>query len=664
MATATSTIDKTAQPRSRNEQSLAQKNGPRHSLAVELSVVACVFAVTSFICFTGLGDVPLFNPDECFFAESAREMLVTGNFITSTFNFDIRYTKPPLHLWGIALCYALFGCSEFSARFFGAACAAILIVTTYCFINKFVGMRAGLIATAMLLTSPLYMVTGRLSITEMPLSLFTATGLFCFYSAFQEKRISFAWLGYALLAAGMMTKGPVGIVLPVLVLAVYHLMRRNFLAALAFYKPHIGAIIASVLALPWYIIETIVTGGEYFTCFIVMENFQRFTAVVSGHDAPWWYHLAAVGGGFLPWSVFLPQAIAFAAKQPLEFSINKFTRGNNFRDNSFHGNIFAILDRFRELDPVQDLAFFALCFLGTTIVFYSASVSKLLSYTVCCFPALAMVCAILIDRLIAEQKVRSLIVPILILATVCGIGTIVEPTIMQIIQGAPQNIGGYIEGYGWWQFAAYIAAIGLIAKKRSSIGVALICLSTVCATSFYGYHVIQNLAQKDECGLPELARFAAASKDPIFVYKSRLPSVPFYTLRKTELSPAQEIPIENTHRYTGVAGQSQPPSIVLFDSDSEEIRREKTEARKLKRFADRHHVSIADAKLLTRFLPDYERLTATEVIAEVQKRERAYVLLKKVDLADLQQLPGYKKISEAGSYALLQWIKPTSQTSI
>jgi 4-amino-4-deoxy-L-arabinose transferase-like glycosyltransferase len=619
-----------------------RQDSVKPSLSRELLVVALVFIAASWVFFTGLGDVPLFNPDECFYAEPAREMLETRDFITTTLNYDIRYTKPPLHYWATALSYHLFGVDEFAARFFSAMCAAILVASTYCLVNKFVGMRAGLIATGVLLTAPLYVVTGRLAIAEMSLSLFTTGSLFCFYNAFKEKRMSFAWIGYVLLACGMMTKGPVGIVLPVIILGAYHLLRRNFMEALKFYKPHWGALIAAALSLPWYIIETIVTKGEYFTCFIVMENFQRFTNVVSGHKAPWWYHIAAVGGGFLPWSLFLPQAILGALKPEKQPS-----------PKDQPTNRWAILDTYRHLDAKQDLALFAVVLFVTTIAFYSASVSKLLSYTVCCFPALAIAVAIQVDKMINDSKLRNLLIPVAILATVFGIGSLVEPAIIKIIRGAPQNIGPIIETYMLTQLAAFTVAIALMVKGRRTWGVALIGISTLLTTSFSGYQIISAVATKQERGLPTIARFAAASKDPIFVYKARVPSVPFYTRRKTEMSPAQEIPIAGTNRYTGVAGQSQPPKIKFFGlgSASSEATDEDATRQKLAEDANR----LAQE---SHALPKYERLTGADVDAQVQTRKRAYIIAKVNDAADFRNRPGYKQIAQSQSFTLIQWIKP------
>lgn len=632
MSSSTINVDRSTATQKASPSGIRHDDAKPKKLGLELAVVALVFATAGYMFYTALGDVPLFNPDECFYAEPAREMLETGNWITTTLNYDIRYTKPPLHYWATALSYYLFGVDEFAARFYSATCAAILVASTYCLTNKFVGMRAGLIASAVLMSAPLYVVTGRLAINEMSLSLFTTGGLYCFYTAFREKRMSFAWLGYAMLAGGMMTKGPVGIVLPVLILGVYHLMRRNFVEAIKFYKPHWGALLAAAISLPWYVIETIATNGEYFTCFIVMENFQRFTNVVSGHKAPWWYHIAAVSGGFLPWTIFLPQAILNALRPKKELSLSTDAPSR-----------WAILDLYKNLNARQDLALFSVCLFVTTIAFYSASVSKLLSYTVCCFPALAIAVALQIDKSIEQPRAKSLLVPIIILATAFGIGIFVEPMILKIVRGAPSNIGHIVESCMTLEFGAFTAAAILIAMGRRVWGIGLVSVATLVSMSFFGLQIISAVATKQERGLPALARFAAASNDPIFTYKARMPSVPFYTKRETVFSPAQEIPIAGTDRYTGVAGQSQPPEITIF---GQKVLAGET-------------AEQSEASRTLAAMPKYERLSGETVLTEVETRPRAYILLKDNDAKDFENRTGYKKIAKLNSYALVQWIKPS-----
>src|SRR5579883_3439605 len=72
---------------------------------LELICLTILVSLAALVFFFGLGNFPLFNPDECFYAEPAREMLDTHDYITTTLNYAVRYTKPPLFMWIMSVCY-------------------------------------------------------------------------------------------------------------------------------------------------------------------------------------------------------------------------------------------------------------------------------------------------------------------------------------------------------------------------------------------------------------------------------------------------------------------------------------------------------------------------------------------------------------------------------
>ena len=94
---------------------------------LHLGTLAVLCIASCWVLFYGLGDFPLFNPDEALYAEPAREMLETHDYITTTLNYVVRFTKPPVAIWAMALAMKIFGVNEFAARFFGAAAALCLI---------------------------------------------------------------------------------------------------------------------------------------------------------------------------------------------------------------------------------------------------------------------------------------------------------------------------------------------------------------------------------------------------------------------------------------------------------------------------------------------------------------------------------------------------------
>ncbi|MBS2010745.1 MAG: glycosyltransferase family 39 protein, partial [Cyanobacteria bacterium SZAS TMP-1] len=217
------------------ENIVSDKSGGQTRL--KLSGLILVLLSSCFVLFTGLGQCPLFNPDEALYAEPAREMLVTGEYVTTLLNYVVRYTKPPLCIWAMALSYKVFGVNEYAARFFGVACALVLIAFTYLLIARYVSVRAAVVGALSLAVAPLFVLTAREAITDMPLALFMAGSQMAFFHAFKSRRFSFALAGYVLLGLAIMTKGPVGVVLPVAILFVYHFLRGELRAAWLFYRP-------------------------------------------------------------------------------------------------------------------------------------------------------------------------------------------------------------------------------------------------------------------------------------------------------------------------------------------------------------------------------------------------------------------------------------------
>jgi 4-amino-4-deoxy-L-arabinose transferase-like glycosyltransferase len=483
-----------------------------------LAWLAIISIIAGLIFFTGLGGFPLFNPDEALYAEPAREMLETGNWMTTYLNYAVRFTKPPLCIWMMAISYQIFGVNEFAARFFGAACATIIVAITYLYIRKFVSNRAAVCGALSLVVAPLFFGTAREAITDMPLTLFIAGALMAFHRAFTAQRWSFCLLAYVLLGLAVMTKGPVAIVLPALVLFAYHFLRGNLISALKFYKPWFGAAIVAAISLPWFIGEIAITKGAYFREFILRENLQRFTGVVDQHKGGPLYHVVAMFGGYLPWSVFLPQALVGAFILPGK----------------------KLLSRYRELTPSQDVALFASCFALITLAFFTASVSKLLPYTLPAFPALAILIALELEKIFSGFSIKRLLVPCAVLGIAYGACGLAAPHLAHAIRHLPNGIMPIAGGYLSFQSLLMVLVLALVVLRRSQAAITVFTIGTILSSSYFASKALPIVSQEFEGPIPAFSTFAGASGEAMFVYKVRKPSIPFYAHRATVLSPNQE----------------------------------------------------------------------------------------------------------------------------
>jgi len=501
-----------------------------------LVIFCAVFGLACLIIFNNLGRFPLFNPDEGLYAEPAREMHETGEYITTWLNYAVRYTKPPLCIWAMSFCYQIFGVTEFAARFFGAACGAILLACTFLLARIHINTRAAIFTALVLMTAPLYIGVAREAITDMPLSLFMTGGLMCFYHGYFGRADrgtgtrNWKWLGWVLLGCAVMTKGPVGAVLPAAVLAIFHTLRRDLKQAVLYYQPWYGALIVAAIAGPWFATEISVTKGAYFREFILRENFQRFTGVVD-HKAPWWYHIAAMLGGFFPWSIFLPAAVAAAL--PGSAGVPPASKSATLIP-SVASSIFLKIDR------IHPLVLFSLCLSVFTLTFFSASVSKLFPYTLPAFPALALLVGYYFDSSITAKRFKSMAWAFAVLSIVYGMGWIALPIVSNKLQDCPPALIGLIVSVLVVQFAGTIVSLLLLAKRLSVQAISAFCTITFLSSLVLGGAALSILSDRWEQPIRKYAQFAGASNWPIVVYQIRKPSVTFYAGRKILLPRSEK----------------------------------------------------------------------------------------------------------------------------
>ncbi|MBU6450662.1 MAG: glycosyltransferase family 39 protein [Cyanobacteria bacterium REEB67] len=512
----------------------------KENLKLRLSGLILVLLASFIVLGGGLGHYPLFNPDEALYAEPAREMLVTGEYVTTLLNYVVRYTKPPLCIWAMALCFKLFGVNEMAARLFGVGCGTILVAVVYLFIARYISVRAAVIGALSLVFAPLFVLTAREAITDMPLALFMAGSQLAFFHAFKRRSFPFAMIAYLLLGLAVMTKGPVGLVLPLGILFVYHFLRGELKVALQFYKPLIGALFVGLISLPWFILEISVTKGAYFQEFIVRENFQRFTAVVDNHKQPFWYHGAAMFAGYFPFSFYLPQILFVQAKRLVTLLRANFSRTearSNPGENA-GASVFSILAKIRSLllvqSPAEDLYFYCLLWALSVLIFYSMSVSKLLPYTLPAFPAMAILVAGELEAAFVTSSFTRLGYPLLAMVIVYAGAGALGPQLMRRAKSLPAGIPALLRSFAAMQTGAAFLALVLLRLRRNVIALTAFALISAGVFAVYLNLALPLIAAKLEGPLPQYARVAGQAEGEIIVFDMRKPGVPFYALRRVE----------------------------------------------------------------------------------------------------------------------------------
>ena len=261
-----------------------------------------LLAVLTF--FGGLGRGAIADNDEAFYAESAREMVESGDWITPHFNYEPRFQKPALYYWLTSALFSVFGPAEFAARFFAALSGVGLVLITTACARRWYDESVGLLAGAITATSFGYFALARMSLPDLPLAFFITLAIWAaFVATLERERNPRKWLLIAATAAalGFLVKGPLAVLLPLLVLVPILLMeRRSYNVQLS--DVVLAAVLFLAIALPWYIVMWIQHGTEYLVGFFIGDNFERFATDRFNDPRPWWFYVPVMLGGLFPWT--------------------------------------------------------------------------------------------------------------------------------------------------------------------------------------------------------------------------------------------------------------------------------------------------------------------------------------------------------------------------
>ena len=280
--------------------------------------------------FAGLGRSAIGDADEAFYAQSAREMVEQGDWITPHYNYEYRFQKPVFFYWMVAGAYRVAGVSETAARFPSALAGLALALMTWAIGRRWVGASVGLVAGAIVATSFGYFTIAHASLPDLPLAAFITLATWALFEAgapaldaaaastgrgtgasAPDDRTRRWWVLLAGLAIGfgMLTKGPVALVLPVLVYLFARLVMADGLLpsrrgwfGLRWLDVALAAVVLLAVALPWFLAMAEVHGIAYLRRFFVGENLERFATERYNGRRPLWFYAPIIFGGLAPWS--------------------------------------------------------------------------------------------------------------------------------------------------------------------------------------------------------------------------------------------------------------------------------------------------------------------------------------------------------------------------
>jgi len=351
----------------------------------------------SLVWFSNLEYRKLVNPDEGRYAEIPREMVASGDWTTPRLN-DLKYfEKPALQYWATAAAYTLFGEHQWTARLWSALTGFLGVLMVFFTGRRLFGAAAGWYAALVLGSSLLWVLIGHVNTLDMGVSFFLSAAVCAFLLAQHDAADARArprWMlaAWAALALAVLSKGLIGLVLPGAALVLYIVIERDWRLA-GRLRLVAGTALLLALTLPWFLSVSL-ANPEFFHFFFIHEHFERFLTKQHGRYQPPYYFIPVLLGGMLPWTVTLFDALARAWK----------------RDPQQH------------FQPQR----FLLLWAAVVFVFFSVSDSKLASYILPMFPALALLIGVRLTQLgaraLAWQTLPAALAGIALLALLPGIG--------------------------------------------------------------------------------------------------------------------------------------------------------------------------------------------------------------------------------------------------
>lgn len=261
-------------------------------------------ALAAVIFFFNLWRFGLWEPDEARYAEIAREMVSGASLVIPHLNYVIYVEKPPLLYWFTSLSFAVFGINEFAARLFVALFGVLGVAATAWFAARCLGKRHGLLAGAILATIALYATMAQVLTTDMMLTTFVTIANFALFLHWREGG-RWCWLGYVAIALGVLTKGPVAVLLPLLGMFAFLIWECDWRGAIARFRVLGGLGLVVAISAPWFITMIVRVPG-YFDFYFVGEHLRRAFQESYSHGEPFYFYVPVLLAGLLPWSLLVP----------------------------------------------------------------------------------------------------------------------------------------------------------------------------------------------------------------------------------------------------------------------------------------------------------------------------------------------------------------------
>jgi 4-amino-4-deoxy-L-arabinose transferase-like glycosyltransferase len=345
------------------------------ALAVrERGWIVCLLLGCALLDVYRLGAPALFDQDESEYGEIAVEMGDRGDPVTLHVNGQPWFVHPPLYMWLVAATGRVAGFSEFNIRIWSVVASLLAVYVTVLLGRDLFNPRVGLLAGTILALTLQYLFQSRLAVFDTVLIAWMLLAFRAFLNGYRSGRRG-DYLQFFLFAGlATATKGPIGLVLPGLVIAAFVLVRRTWQ-----WRTQVpwaeGVALYAAVGLSWYIAETVRHGWAFIATNVGAYTLGRFFGVVEEHSAPWYFYVPVALLGAFPWTTFWPAAAVMHVRR--------------WRDHE--GSLFVLL------------------WVIVPILFYSAAQTKLPGYIMPIFPFASIGVAALWDAALSRRRDRRIV---------------------------------------------------------------------------------------------------------------------------------------------------------------------------------------------------------------------------------------------------------------
>jgi len=472
-----------------------------------LFFTGCVLAVV--IVFYGSSETALMDPDEARYAEASKEMIEQGSYIVPLYNGAPRLNKPVLFYWLQIASYRLFGINEFAARFPSMMAGIASILLVFSLGRLLFRDETAIMAMFIFMTSLFFFAFSRLGTLDIVLLFFFTLSLLAFLKAerFSAQKLMRQRNGYIVLLAislgfAFLTKGPVGVIVPLLIIIAYLLLTVK-LAPFTWKNIISGILVFLAVAAPWSIALVWKVGIADILSLIKKETTERYF-VGFDHPQPFYFFIIIFFAGFFPWSSFIPVAA--------------FRKIRSYRQDRSGGELFLLI------------------WLILPLIFFSFSGSKLPGYILPVLPAASGIVASEWLNLRGKEGtgdrkwffMSGLPIMAAVLLLYLFYGNAVLPNF-------PRFKTFYISTFVISVLFLVLVAVFSIKKKMLLLfaSITAFCALFFFAVILFAMPMLQNMRSTRELALQELRSYEGFR---IVSYRYNIPSLLFYSGRKIDLA--------------------------------------------------------------------------------------------------------------------------------